>query len=71
LDNSGVPVSAAASTERTARGLRHPLDPARSIRGVVFDLDGTLYRQRPVRVCMAVELAALPLARPAETFARL
>ena len=27
-------------------GLRNPLDPTRRIRAVLFDLDGTLYRQR-------------------------
>jgi HAD superfamily hydrolase (TIGR01549 family) len=43
-------------------GVRNPLDPARRIRGVVFDLDGTLYRQTPVRLAMALELLALPLS---------
>jgi HAD superfamily hydrolase (TIGR01549 family) len=31
------------------------------IRGVLFDVDGTLYHQGPLRLCMALELAALPL----------
>ena len=36
------------------------------VRAVLFDLDGTLYHQAPLRLCMALELAALPLrASPA------
>lgn len=31
------------------------------IRAVLFDLDGTLYHQEPLRILMALELAALPL----------
>jgi HAD superfamily hydrolase (TIGR01549 family) len=31
---------------------------------VLFDVDGTLYRQRPVRLRMAVELGSLTLRRP-------
>jgi HAD superfamily hydrolase (TIGR01509 family) len=31
---------------------------SRSIRGVIFDIDGTLYRQRPVRRRMALRLGA-------------
>ena len=34
---------------------------ARSVRIVLFDVDGTLYRQRPVRMMMAMELALWPL----------
>jgi HAD superfamily hydrolase (TIGR01549 family) len=45
-------------------GLVNPLDPARRIRAVLFDLDGTLYRQRPVRMLMAMELLTLPLQGP-------
>ncbi|MGH9387893.1 MAG: HAD family hydrolase [Vicinamibacterales bacterium] len=47
------------------RGVPSPLDPRRRIRGVLFDLDGTLYRQTPVRALMAVETLTLPLASPA------
>jgi len=37
-----------------------------AVRAVLFDVDGTLYHQEPLRLCMALELAALPLrARPA------
>ena len=42
-------------------GLPNPLDPDRRIRAVLFDLDGTLYRQAPLRALMALELLALPL----------
>lgn len=35
-----------------------------SLRAVVFDLDGTLYRQPPLRRRMLVELALAPLAGP-------
>jgi len=34
------------------------------VRAVLFDLDGTLYRQAPLRALMALELAVLPLYRP-------
>ncbi len=34
------------------------------IRAVVFDVDGTLYRQPPLRACMAGELAAAALRSP-------
>jgi FMN phosphatase YigB (HAD superfamily) len=30
------------------------------IKAVLFDVDGTLYHQKPLRVCMAAELAASP-----------
>jgi HAD superfamily hydrolase (TIGR01549 family) len=42
-------------------GLRHPTDATRVIRAVLFDVDGTLYRQAPLRSAMAVELLGLPL----------
>jgi HAD superfamily hydrolase (TIGR01549 family) len=35
-----------------------------AIRIVLFDLDGTLYRQRPLRTLMALELGALALRSP-------
>ena len=46
------------------RGLPNPVDPSRRIRAALFDLDGTLYRQAPVRALMALELLTLPLTRP-------
>jgi HAD superfamily hydrolase (TIGR01549 family) len=51
------------SAPRTT-GLRNPVDPDQRIRAVLFDLDGTLYRQTPLRALMAIELAALPFAAP-------
>ena len=44
--------------------VRHPLFPGRRIRAVLFDVDGTLYRQRPLRMLMAAELGALAFTRP-------
>jgi HAD superfamily hydrolase (TIGR01549 family) len=43
-------------------GLPNPLDPTRRIRAVLFDLDGTLYHQTPVRSLMALELLTLPFS---------
>jgi FMN phosphatase YigB (HAD superfamily) len=37
---------------------------AAAVRGVLFDLDGTLYAQRPVRLRMAAELMAFVAPRP-------
>ena len=42
----------------TRIGAVEALRRAPSIRGVIFDIDGTLYRQRPVRRRMAMRLAA-------------
>ena len=42
-------------------GVRNPIDPASRIQAVLFDLDGTLYRQAPLRAMMALELATMPL----------
>jgi HAD superfamily hydrolase (TIGR01549 family) len=43
-------------------GVRNPVDPDARVRAVLFDLDGTLYRQAPLRALMALELTAiLPL----------
>ena len=41
------------------------------IKGVLFDLDGTLYRQTPMRALMAAELAMLPLSGPRKAPRRL
>ena len=41
------------------------------IKAVLFDLDGTLYRQGPMRALMAAELATLPLAGPLKASRRL
>jgi putative hydrolase of the HAD superfamily len=45
-------------------GLRNPLESSRRIRAVLFDLDGTLYRQTRMRILMAVELSTLALINP-------
>lgn len=42
----------------------NPLNPAGRVRAVLFDLDGTLYRQRPMRAWMVLELATLAIRRP-------
>lgn len=44
--------------------MTNPLDRSRKIAAVLFDLDGTLYAQSPVRVRMAIELLALPFESP-------
>ena len=44
--------------------LPNPIDGRRRIRAVLFDLDGTLYWQAALRLCMAFELLTLPLAGP-------
>src|SRR5437867_13338511 len=48
----------------SAQRVRNPLDAAGEIRGLLFDLDGTLYHQRRMRVLMGLELAMLTLSRP-------
>jgi FMN phosphatase YigB (HAD superfamily) len=40
------------------------------IRAVLFDLDGTLYVQAPIRVLMALEMLALPVTNRSEWSAR-
>ncbi len=40
----------------------NPLDPSRRIQAVLFDLDGTLYRQALLRSLMAMELLTLPFS---------
>lgn len=50
------------STEMTT--LPSPVDRATRISAVLFDLDGTLYRQRPLRLRMALALAMSTLTAP-------
>ncbi|HYN08804.1 MAG TPA: HAD family hydrolase [Vicinamibacterales bacterium] len=57
-----VPIDRRPAPEGGTCGLRNPLDPTRRIRAVLFDLDGTLYRQMPMRSLMAIELLTLPLS---------
>lgn len=40
------------------------MNPASRVRAVLFDLDGTLYRQTPMRALMALELATLAIRHP-------
>jgi HAD superfamily hydrolase (TIGR01549 family) len=44
--------------------VRNPVSPSRRVRAVLFDVDGTLYRQRPLRLRMAAELGGLALTHP-------
>jgi HAD superfamily hydrolase (TIGR01549 family) len=41
------------------------------VHAVLFDLDGTLYRQAPLRALMALELATLPVSGPIKARQRL
>jgi HAD superfamily hydrolase (TIGR01549 family) len=47
-----------------ARGVRNPIDPASRVYGVLFDVDGTLYRQEPLRRLMALQLLGWMLRAP-------
>jgi HAD superfamily hydrolase (TIGR01549 family) len=58
----GVPSQTTADARRP--GLRNPLDATRRVRAVLFDVDGTLYRQPRLRAFMGLELATLALRRP-------
>src|SRR5262249_61970389 len=51
----------------TRRTVRNPLEPNRRLGAVLFDLDGTLYHQAPMRCRMAFELAARAVTRPVST----
>ncbi len=63
LNAARIVTSKPFAGERDGRpSVPNPLDPRRRIRAVLFDLDGTLYRQTPVRLCMGLELLTLPLA---------
>jgi len=44
--------------------LASPIASGQRIRAVLFDVDGTLYHQRRMRLLMAAELVAVPLAQP-------
>ncbi len=56
-----LPFAEYAATDAT---VRNPLNDARRIRAVLFDVDGTLYRQTPVRLRMTAELVAFAAAHP-------
>lgn len=53
-----------AALNVTEPGVRNPMHADRRVRAVLFDLDGTLYRQKPMRALMALELATLAVTRP-------
>jgi FMN phosphatase YigB (HAD superfamily) len=53
------------------RRIPNPLHRTAFIRGVIFDVDGTLYNQALLRTLMAVELSLLPLTSPLGGWRRL
>ena len=56
--------AAPASQGVTEPGVRNPVHSGARVRAVLFDLDGTLYRQRRMRALMAIELATLAVRHP-------
>ncbi len=66
FESAGGPLAAAAGGVVSAAPgtVRNPLDRSRRIQAVLFDVDGTLYRQRRLRLLMAVELALLAVRHP-------
>jgi FMN phosphatase YigB (HAD superfamily) len=60
-----------ANDPAATAGVRNPVDPAARVRAVLFDLDGTMYRQTPLRALMMMELAARPFAAPRSLSRRL
>jgi FMN phosphatase YigB (HAD superfamily) len=56
--------AAVGGSSAAQAGVSNPVRPGGRIRAVLFDLDGTLYRQRPVRGRMMLELAGLALTHP-------
>jgi HAD superfamily hydrolase (TIGR01549 family) len=50
--------------------LRNPVTGEPGVQAVLFDLDGTLYRQRRLRSLMALEMLTMPLAGPARALGR-
>jgi len=70
ISGNGAIVRDRRAVTDSGEGLPNPLDPQRRIRAVLFDLDGTLYRQRPVRLQMALELARMPFDQPFSAFTR-
>jgi putative hydrolase of the HAD superfamily len=55
---------AGASPRPPQSDVRNPVTGEGRVGAVLFDLDGTLYRQRPMRALMALELATLALRSP-------
>jgi HAD superfamily hydrolase (TIGR01549 family) len=52
------------ASPRPPLSVPNPMNATGRVRGVLFDLDGTLYRQRPMRALMAAELGMLAISRP-------
>jgi HAD superfamily hydrolase (TIGR01509 family) len=65
MSSSGL---AAAPAEQP--GILNPFDSGVRIRAVLFDLDGTLYRQGAMRFLMALELATLAVTGPRSALGR-
>jgi phosphoglycolate phosphatase/putative hydrolase of the HAD superfamily len=61
---SSIPAPAGRLAQVAGPSLPSPIDAARRVRAVLFDLDGTLYRQPVLRGLMALELATMPLYGP-------
>ncbi len=62
--SSTVPRLDARSLRPAGPTLPSPVDASARIKAVLFDLDGTLYRQFPVRGLMALELLTMPAHQP-------
>jgi HAD superfamily hydrolase (TIGR01549 family) len=56
---------------RVETRIPNPVHRAACIRGVIFDVDGTLYNQALLRTVMAAELSVLPLTSPLGGWRRL
>jgi HAD superfamily hydrolase (TIGR01549 family) len=63
-ENATAKALSSDQTRSTPPSVTSPVDPRRRIRAVLFDLDGTLYQQTPMRMLMAVELMTIVFRRP-------
>jgi putative hydrolase of the HAD superfamily len=61
---SGEDTKTGPSTREQRPGVPNPVTGQGRVGAVLFDLDGTLYRKRPLRALMALELATLALRSP-------
>jgi HAD superfamily hydrolase (TIGR01549 family) len=59
-----IATASSSHVEPASTGLRNPCTPGERIQALLFDLDGTLYRQRPLRALMALDLLTLAVKRP-------
>ena len=64
LFQAAAPNASTAASVPSRAAARDAIDRFAQIRAVLFDLDGTLYRQKPMRALMALELATLAVTRP-------